>query len=129
MSKELKFLHGKEKDVILEIVSGELDVPACECSSFEKLEPNTSEGAGEKHIPVIEINGSRVTVKVGSIFHPMTEEHSIGWIQLHTNCGRSYRAYLKPTDEPTAAFTLEEGDSVHCAYAYCNLHGFWMSEA
>lgn len=98
------------------------------CKPFELLTPNTSEGAAEKHLPVVEIDGRHVTVKVGSIFHPMTEEHSIGWVCLVTKAGCTMRICLAPDCEPVAHFTLEDGDSVKAAYAYCNLHGFWKTE-
>ena len=95
------------------------------CKPFEILEPTTAEGAAEKHLPVVEQNGLRVTVRVGSIFHPMDQEHSIGWVCLVTKAGCIMRVPLTPDCEPVASFTLEEGDAPAAAYAYCNLHGLW----
>ena len=71
---------------------------------------------------------NQVTVKIGSIFHPMTEEHSIAWVMLETMAGCTMRIHLSADCEPVAHFTLEDGDSPKAAYAYCNLHGFFKTE-
>ena len=94
---------------------------------MEEMIPNTTDGALEKHVPVVEINGRDVTVTVGSVAHPMLEAHYIQWILLETQEGRQRKA-LKPGDRPTANFALTEGDEVIAAYEYCNLHGLWKSE-
>ena len=101
----------------------------CVCCGEEMkpLIPNTSDGAGEKHVPVISIDGRIVTVTVGSVEHPMLEAHFIQWFLLETQEGRQRKA-LKPGDRPTANFALTEGDEVIAAYEYCNLHGLWKSE-
>lgn len=100
------------------------------CCGEEMLElvPNTSDGAGEKHVPVIERDGQTVTVKVGSVAHPMLEAHYIQWIALETAQGMQ-RKTLKPGDEPKAVFALAEGDEPVVAYEYCNLHGLWKADA
>ena len=100
------------------------------CCGEEMLElvPNTSDGAGEKHVPVLERAGQTVTVKVGSVAHPMLEEHSIRWIALETKEGMQ-RKRLAPGAEPKASFALTEGDEPVAAYEYCNLHGLWKAEA
>ena len=73
--------------VIIEEIIGTKEGFSCCGTQMEKLTPNTSEGAHEKHMPVVEQNGNTITVKVGSIFHPMSEEHSIEWIYLQTEKG------------------------------------------
>ena len=100
------------------------------CCGEEMLElvPNTSDGAGEKHVPVLERAGQTVTVKVGSIAHPMLEEHSIRWIALETKEGMQ-RKRLAPGAEPKASFALTEGDEPVAAYEYCHPHGLWKAEA
>ena len=101
----------------------------CHCCGEEMkpLVPNTTDAAGEKHVPVVQVNGQTVTVTVGSVEHPMLEAHYIQWILLETREGRQRKA-LKPGDRPTATFALTEGDEVIAAYEYCNLHGLWKSE-
>ena len=103
------------------------DVKCCGETMVE-IVPNTSDGAGEKHVPVIEVNGNIVTVKVGSVEHPMMDAHYIQWIAIETKNGRQ-RKVLTPEDKPEATFALVDGDEVECAYEYCNLHGLWKAEA
>lgn len=98
----------------------------CCGKEMTKLSPNTTDGAVEKHVPVIETQGNKVTVKVGSTAHPMGEDHMIEWIELFTNHG-SKRHYLSPGDSPCACFLLCQGETVKNAYIYCNLHGLWKS--
>lgn len=99
----------------------------CCGNDMEELVPNTVDAAVEKHVPVIEIEGNKVTVKIGSVTHPMTDEHWIQWIYLETKQGVQ-RKCLNPSDEPKAVFVLNDGDEVVSAYEYCNLHGLWKKE-
>ena len=94
---------------------------------MQELIPNTTDAAGEKHVPVISIDGQTVTITVGSVLHPMLDVHYIEWIMLETREGRQRKA-LKPGDEPKAVFALVPGDEVVAAYEYCNLHGLWKAE-
>jgi len=108
MNKEPVFLTDKNHTVVLEALTGVPNAAVPDsCKPFEVLTANTSEGAAEKHLPVVEINGKHITVKVGSIFHPMTEEHSIGWVCLVTKAGCTMRVCLDASCEPVAHFTLE----------------------
>ena len=92
----------------------------------EPVTPNTTDGAYEKQVPVIEQTGDYVTVKVGSVEHPMLDVHYIEWIILETATG--YQKHdLKPGDKPEAHFAVTE--PVVAAYEYCNLHGLWMAKA
>jgi len=100
----------------------------CCGEEMAELVPNTEEAAYEKHLPVIETQGDLVTVKVGSVPHPMLEEHHIAWIYLHTNQG-GQRKCLTVGGKPEATFALAPGEKVIAAYEYCNLHGLWKTEA
>ena len=99
----------------------------CCGQKMKELQAGTTDAAVEKHVPVIEVNGTMVTVTVGAVAHPMAPEHFIEWIVLCTDKGNQ-RKCLKPGDEPKACFALCEGEKVECAYAYCNLHGLWKAE-
>ena len=104
-------------------------VPVVCCGEeMAELVPNTTDAAGEKHVPVITVDGDLVTVTVGSVTHPMEEKHSIQWISLQTQQGNQRKA-LAPGQAPTATFALVPGDKVVAAYEYCNLHGLWKAEA
>jgi len=99
----------------------------CCGNDMEELVPNTVDAAVEKHVPVIEVEGNKVTVKIGSVTHPMVDEHWIEWIYLETKEGVQ-RKCLKPGDEPKAVFVLNDGDEVVSAYEHCNIHGLWKKE-
>lgn len=83
---------------------------------------NTTDAAVEKHVPVLEKTEGGWRVTVGSVEHPMTEDHLIEWIELSSG-DAVYRQFLKPSDQPTAFFPVTSGDVT--ARAYCNLHGLW----
>ncbi len=98
----------------------------CCGQKLNKMEPNTTDAANEKHVPVITQEGNKVTVTVGAVTHPMLEEHFIEWIVLETKKG-SMTANLNPGTAPAAEFLLTDGDEVVAAYEYCNLHGLWKA--
>lgn len=109
---------------IIEYVE-ESGVPVMCCGQkMSELVPGTSDGAHEKHVPVVTVDGDRVTVEVGAVEHPMVEAHYIQWIVLETTRG-SQRVKLEYTDKPRVEFKLAEGEKVVAAYEYCNLHGLW----
>ena len=91
----------------------------------EELTANTTDGAYEKHVPEISVDGDTVVVKVGSVEHPSLPAHYIEWILLETEMGFQIH-YLKPGMKPEAVFRVNE--KAVAAYEYCNLHGLWKSE-
>lgn len=98
----------------------------CCGEKMQELVPNTVDAAKEKHVPVVKAEGGKATVSVGSVAHPMTEDHLIEWIALETTAGNQ-RVTLKAGDKPEAVFALVPGAKVIHAYAYCNKHGLWMA--
>jgi superoxide reductase len=98
----------------------------CCGEKLEELVPNTVEASGEKHIPVPSVNGDEVVVRVGSVDHPMIEEHSIQWVWLETDKGGQMK-YLEPRQAPEVKFSLN-GEKPVAVAAWCNLHGLWMAE-
>lgn len=127
MQKERKFVICKICGNIAGMIH-DAGVPMICCGEpMEELIPNTSDGALEKHVPIVEKNGMNITVKVGSASHPMTSEHSIDWVYLQTKKG-GQRKKLVQDEAPIANFIVTEDDYPVLAYAYCNLHGFWKSE-
>jgi superoxide reductase len=97
----------------------------CCGTKMAELTPNTSDGAVEKHVPVAKRDDCMLSVTVGSVPHPMTEEHYIAWI-IAADSDRTQRVTLSSGQEPTADFCLCE-DPVK-VYAYCNLHGLWEAQ-
>ncbi len=92
-----------------------------------ELIANTTDGAHEKHVPVITVSGDEIKVEVGSVEHPSLPAHYIEFILLETTTGMHMKC-LKPGMKPEAVFKLAEGEKALAAYEYCNLHGLWKAE-
>ena len=102
-------------------------VPVMCCGQkMDELVPNTTDAAGEKHVPVYEVKDGTVTVTVGSVEHPRLEEHYIQWVALETKQGNQ-RKLLAPGQKPEVKFAITPDDEVVAVYEYCNLHGLWKS--
>lgn len=114
------------KNIIGKIHDSGVPVVCCG-EKMAELVPNTTDAATEKHVPVIKVDGTSVTVTIGSTLHPMTEEHLIQWVYLETEEG-GQRKNLKAGDKPELTFAITPGNRVKAAYAYCNLHGLWKAE-
>ena len=111
----------------IEVLTGgeNMPVPQC-CGEPMKLQvPNTVDAAKEKHVPVIESDGSGTVVKVGSITHPSTAEHFIEWIELSCADGRCCHVTLQPGDAPEAHFPVPYSPDLKARIS-CNLHGVWQ---
>lgn len=102
-------------------------VPVMCCGQkMTELVPGTTDASVEKHVPEYKVEGNKVVVTVGSVEHPMQEEHYIEWVSLQTKSGNQRKA-LKPGQEPKVCFAICDGDEVEAVYAYCNLHGLWKA--
>lgn len=101
--------------------AGEL---VCCGQPMKLMEENTVDAAQEKHVPVIEKTADGILVRVGSVPHPMLEEHYIEWIELIAD-RQTYRQFLNPGDKPEALFKIEAQNVK--SREYCNLHGLWKS--
>ncbi len=123
---EQKFLKCEKCGNIVAWVY-ESGVPLMCCGKkMEVIVPGTVEASKEKHIPVYEVKDNKVYVTIGSVEHPMVEEHYIEWVSIQTKYGNQRKA-LKPNQEPKVCFSICEGDEVEAVYAYCNLHGLWKA--
>ena len=123
---ELKFFYCKHCGKIVAIVKDSGMPTICCGEPMEALLPATTDGATEKHVPIIRVDGNIVTVTVGSKTHPMETEHYIEWILLQTNLG-SQQKCLKPGQEPKADFAIITGEKIEAAYEYCNIHKLWKA--
>lgn len=102
-------------------------VPMMCCGQkMTKIEAGTVEASREKHIPVVTVDGNNIHVKIGSVAHPMLEEHSILWVYLQTDKG-GQRKCLTPGEDPKVTFAIAEEKPLS-VYAYCNLHGLWKTD-
>ena len=123
---EMKFYICKTGGNMIAMVK-KSGVPVMCCGQkMTELEPGTTDAAVEKHVPVFEIKDNKVFVTVGSVEHPMLDEHFIEWIAVQTTAGNQRKA-LKPGDKPQACFALCEGEEIEAVYAYCNLHSLWKA--
>lgn len=124
---EMKFYRCRICGKIVAMVN-ETPVPTICCGeAMQLLVPGTTDAAQEKHVPVVTKEGNKVTVKIGSVEHPMAEEHYIQWIALQTKNGNQ-RKILKPGDKPEAVFALMDDDEIMAVYEYCNLHSLWAAK-
>lgn len=105
---------------VLHAGKGEL---VCCNQPMRLLEGKVEEQGKEKHLPVKEEAQDKIIVKVGSLPHPMEENHYIEWIEVQTK-DASYKKFLKPGDVPQAEFCIS-GEEVINLRAYCNVHGLW----
>jgi superoxide reductase len=107
---------------IVEVVHAGLGELVCCGENMTLLSETTTDAPGEKHVPVVERLADSIMVKVGSVPHPMEEDHYIEWIDIEVD-GKAYRKFLRPGDAPEAAFEVV-GEGVK-AREYCNVHGLW----
>lgn len=110
---------------IIEVLHGGAGTLVCCGQPMKLMKENSVDASLEKHVPVYEKNGNIVTVKIGSIPHPMEEKHYIEWIQIITEKG-SYRKFLYPGEAPEATFEVPE--NIVKVREYCNLHLLWTTK-
>lgn len=96
----------------------------CCGQSMEKQEEKTADFTTEKHVPVVEKVDGGILIKVGSVPHPMTDEHYIELIELIQG-NLICRKFLAPGDAPEVEFKAPEGDVK--GREYCSIHGLWKS--
>ncbi len=109
---------------IVEVLHGGDGELVCCGQPMTLLAENTVDAAREKHVPVVEKTADGVSVKVGSVPHPMEENHFIEWVEIIAD-GKAYRQFLNPGESPEASFSVS-ADQV-TAREYCNLHGHWKA--
>ena len=123
--KNSKFYLCPRCGNLLEVVHSGGVAP--DCCGYEMLEmkANSADASGEKHLPVVtRLDEKTIKVEVGSVAHPMLEEHHIAFIYVETDRG-GIRVNL--SDKPEAVIC--HGDAKPLAvYEYCNLHGLWKTE-
>ena len=123
----MKFIQCAKCKKIVGVILPSRCPTMCCGQPMEEMVPGAVDAATEKHVPVVDVEGNTVTVTVGSVEHPMLDEHSIMWIALETAQGMQ-RKPLTPGSAPKAVFALAEGDTPVTAYEYCNLHGLWKAD-
>ena len=121
-----KFYICRHCGNIIEMIKNSGVPVVCCGEKMQLLAPNSVEASGEKHIPEVNVEGDKISVRVGAVDHPMLAEHYIEWVYLQTEKGGQRKSF-KPGDAPVAEFALAD-DTAVAVYAYCNLHGLWVKE-
>ncbi len=126
MAEQLVIYKCSKCGNVVQVLHGEKPPVTCCGKPMDRVVENTIDAVVEKHVPVIEKNGDIYVVKVGSVDHPMGNDHWIAWIELVSENGTFVqRKVLNPADKPVAKFSTDATKVV--ARAYCNLHGLWQS--
>lgn len=113
-------------NIIESLWDGKPDISCCG-EPMTKLEENTQDAAKEKHVPVIKKDGNKVTVTVGEVEHPMTDDHYILFVELIVG-EKVYRKDFKAAGEkPQAVFMIDE-DGPMRAREFCNKHGLHAAQ-
>ena len=103
-----RLLISEDRKSVIMVIGGKGTDISFDGKPMNFLTANTTDAAQEKHVPQVTVDGKKISVKVGSVAHPMTDAHLIQWIYLQTKRGGQY---------------------VHLsAYEYCNLHGLWKAD-
>ena len=126
MSRTQRFFICKHCGNLVSLIEDSGAPLVCCGEKMTELVPNTAEAATEKHLPAVTVSEDCVEVQVGSVPHPMTEEHHITFIYVETEHG-GQRKCLKAGEEPKASFCVSDDKPV-AVFAYCNLHGLWKTE-
>lgn len=126
MPKQLEIYFCEICGNVIEVLHGEAGALVCCGEKMDLLEEKgPAEEGKEKHVPVIEREDGVVKVKIGSVPHPMIEQHYIEWIEIVAD-GKAYRQFLKPGDAPEALFRITAENIT--AREYCNMHGLWSAK-
>lgn len=112
-------------NVIEKIVDKGVPVMCCGKPMVE-LTANTTDGALEKHVPVLSLEGNKLHVKVGEVAHPMTAEHLITTV-IAVLGNQVLRVDFTADDQPEVTFAIGDYKGIIEVYEYCNLHGLWKA--
>lgn len=112
---------------VVEVFDGNDGELVCCGEPMKLMSEKTEDKGNEKHVPVLEKSGDTITVTVGSVEHPMEDEHFIQWIELQCGCG-AYTEFLKPGVKPQAKFKLACDCDEIIARELCNVHGLWKGK-
>lgn len=122
MAEKLEVYKCDICGLMIQVIHSADPVPECCGQEMDLLTENTTDAAQEKHVPVIEKVDGGYKVTVGSVAHPMADDHYIEFIQLLAD-GKAYTQYLEPGQAPEAVFKVDAAEV--SAREYCNKHGLW----
>ncbi len=112
-------------NIVQVLVAGDGELVCCG-HPMTYMEPHKNDdNANEKHVPVfVKLENGEEEIRVGSLPHPMEQEHYIQFIEAVSNDERYVcLKFLNPGDEPVKK--LHCASDIKNAIAYCNIHGLW----
>ncbi|MCX7726351.1 MAG: desulfoferrodoxin [Chitinispirillaceae bacterium] len=112
-------------NVVEVLIAGDGDLICCG-EKMKLMDEKTKEGAGEKHLPIVEEKDGGILVKVGAVPHPMDPDHWIQLIEILRKDGKVGRKDLNPGDKPEAFFEVAKSE-VSSVREFCNKHGLWTN--
>ncbi len=125
MTKKLEMYKCSVCGNFVEVVLAGAGELVCCGQPMNLLKANSTDAAGEKHVPYFIKKDEELEIRIGSVLHPMSEEHYIQFVEVVSKDERYVkRKYLYPNEEPT--FNLKGYDvGALTAREFCNLHGLW----
>jgi len=126
MTKLLQIYKCSVCGNIVEVIFASTGELVCCGKPMELMTENSVDASLEKHVPVFKQEADTLTVKVGSIAHPMEESHYIEWIEVIDEDGKVLKKFLKPGDSPEAQFCIKTKGKLTIR-EYCNIHGLWKA--
>jgi superoxide reductase len=124
MTENLQIYKCEVCGNIVEMIHSGAGELVCCGQAMKHFVENTVDAAKEKHVPVVEKTDGGISVKVGSVAHPMEDKHYIEWIEVIAD-GKACRQFLKPGEAPEATFKIDAAQPT--VREYCNLHGLWKA--
>ncbi len=110
---------------IVEVFHAAKGTLSCCNSPMKHMKESSTDAALEKHVPQIEKTADGYKISVGSVLHPMTDEHYIEWIEVIGDRQRVF--HLNPGDEPVVEVKCACDIDKLVVREYCNLHGLWKN--
>lgn len=124
MAKKMEIYKCFKCGNVVEVLVGAGGELVCCGEPMKLMDEKTKEGAGEKHLPVVEASGDGILVRVGSVAHPMDADHWIQFVEVIRKDGKVGRKDLNPGDKPEVFFEISP-ENVAVAREFCNKHGLW----
>lgn len=127
--KKLNLYYCQTCKNLIEVVNSNPTVKLQCCGKdMNKIGENTTDGATEKHLPIVNIEENSLFIQVGEVIHPMTDEHYISAIYVIDDLGNYEKVVLTPYESPEVSVDINEKAKKVNVYSYCNLHGLWKTE-
>ena len=120
----IKFYRCSVCGNVMVILLKSHDSKVCCDQQMIPVEPKSTDGTDEKHVPVVSRENGIIHVAVGETLHPMLPEHYIEMVAIDAG-KKTEVAYLAPGLEPKVDFADIGSGTV---YEYCSVHGLWKAD-